>query len=144
MAYTSNAPAQNVASTATQNGGVAHNNNQATAFSPSHSTLSIQMAVPEPETFMGIPVQNPKKAKLVKIVYWLVMLAVLLETSQFILYVSDRTGTSTLLSAGEKRFGIVGRLSDWTKCEVEGRSDGTNTRTQLIVARRTILTRNTP
>jgi len=46
------------------------------------------MAVPEPEVWFGIPMQNPKKARLVRIVMSLAVIGVILETAQFVIFVT--------------------------------------------------------
>mmetsp|Transcript_23568 Transcript_23568/g.49080 ORF Transcript_23568/g.49080 Transcript_23568/m.49080 type:complete len:363 (+) Transcript_23568:225-1313(+) len=63
------------------------------------SSHSIQIAVREPDTFLGIPLQNPKKAKLVKIVIWLAMLGVVLESVQFAITLNSGNKTQNTMSS---------------------------------------------
>ncbi|GMH49312.1 hypothetical protein TrVE_jg1371 [Triparma verrucosa] len=58
-------------------------------------SASLQIAVPEPQTWMGIPMQNEKKARLVKIVMVLAAIGALGELVQFLVALTNDNQVSS-------------------------------------------------
>ena len=65
---------------------------------------TIQLAVPEQEVWFGIPMQNPRKSRLVRKVMTLAMIAALIEVVQFTIEIFQETNQNRFFQSGINLF----------------------------------------